>query len=86
MLIAAFISCKRSPTLAADAVSTRALGKLLFGDREAQPQPNVARKRPSFPTKRFLFGNFRLTLAFLRGRGCAWIAALINRPTSGLIR
>ena len=47
---------------------------------------HVAWKRPSLPTKGFLFGDFRLTLAFLRGRGGAWIAALINRPTSGLIR
>ena len=52
----------------------------------SQCRQHVAWKRPSLPTKGFLFGDFRLTLAFLRGRGCAWIAALINRPTSGLIR
>ena len=42
--------------------------------------------RPFGSLTNVLFGDFRLTLAFLRGRGCAWIAALINRPTSGLIR
>ena len=57
-----------------------------FGDRGAQPQTNVAWKGPPLEPKGFLFGDFRLTLAFLRGRGGAWIAALINRPTSGLIR
>ena len=30
--------------------------------------------------------DFRLSLAFLGWRRCGWIAALINRSTSGLIR
>jgi hypothetical protein len=33
-----------------------------------------------------LFRDFRLTLAFLRWRSCAWITAFINRSSSGLIR
>jgi hypothetical protein len=30
--------------------------------------------------------DYRLSLAFLRWRSCAWITAFINRSSSGLIR
>ena len=33
-----------------------------------------------------LFGDLRLSLAFLAWRRCGWIAALINRSTRGLRR
>lgn len=60
-------------------------GKVAIGDREARRRQAWPVSAPHCSPKGFLFGDFRLTLAFLRGRGCAWIAALLNR-TTGLIR
>jgi hypothetical protein len=49
--------------------------------------PGFLRLRQGVATpRRGLFGDLRLSLAFLGWRGRAWIAAFINRASSGLIR